>query len=172
MFISDYEQIILENCNVPPNIEILRLLDEYEQGRGGPNILQYFFHPRVINAGIMLLVTLSELSIYVIFFRFIYRHDNNERLRRLLDPSIIKQRNRTNAITFFGTFCSFLFEISIWILHVLVMFAGKKFILLGATISISRTISFTCMTVIEVVTSSSLRPIMYDHIGRLFEMFK
>ena len=30
LLISDYEQIILENCNVPPNIEVLRLLDEYE----------------------------------------------------------------------------------------------------------------------------------------------
>ena len=172
LLISEYEQIIIENGNVPANIEILRLLDEYEQGRGGPNILQYFVHPRIINAGIMLLVTLSELTIYVIVFRSIYRHDNNERLRRLLDPSIIKQRNRTNAITFFGTFCSFLFEISIWILHVLVLLAGKNFILLGATISISRTISFTFMTIIEVVTSSSLRPIMYDHIDRLFGMFR
>ena len=116
----------------------------------------------------MLLVTISELSIYIILFRFMYLHDNNERLRRLLEPNVIRQRNKTNAITFFGQFCSFLFEISVWILFMFAMLiGGKSSVGLLAAFSILKTISFTCMTVIEVMTSSSLRSKMHKHFLRL-----
>ena len=116
----------------------------------------------------MLLVTISELSIYIILFRFMYLHDNSERLRRLLEPTVIRQRNKTNAITFFGQFCSFLLEVSIWMVFIFAMLIGGKYsVSLLAAVSILRTISFTCMTIIEVITSSSLRSRMYENFASL-----
>ena len=162
LFLSDYEQLQIKHCHTPANFNIFKILDEYEQGRGKSSIYQYFIYPRIATGGIMLLVTISELSIYIILFRFMYLHDNNDRLRRLLAPNIIRQRNKTNAITFFGQFCSFLFEVSIWILFIFTMLiGGKNSVGLLAASSILKTISFTCMTIIEVMTSSSLRSKMY-----------
>ena len=162
LFASDYEHLLMEHCHMPPNLFLLRMLDEYEQGIGGPSIYKYFIYPRIAIGGIMLFMTMTELVIYIIFFRFIYLHDNNEKLRALLEPQVIRKRNKTNAITFFGQFCSFLFEVSIWILFTLAMMVGKESVLLLAVFSILRTISFTCMTIIEIVTSSSLRSIMCE----------
>ena len=163
-FLNDYEQLQMKHCHTPPNFNILKILDEYEQGKGESSIYQYYIYPRIASGGIMLLVTISELSIYIILFRFMYLHDNNERLRRLLEPHVIRQRNKTNAITFFGQFCSFLLEVSIWILFIFAMLIGGKYSVgLLAAVSILRTISFTCMTIIEVITSSSLRSRMYEN---------
>ena len=162
LFVSDYEHVLMEHCHMPANLYLLRMLDEYEQVKGGSSIYEYFIYPRIAIGGIMLFMTMSEIVIYIIFFRFIYLHDNNEKLRALLEPQVIRNRNKTNAITFFGQFCSFLFEVSIWILFTLAMMVGKGSVLLLAVFAILRTISFTCMTIIEIVTSSSLRSIMYE----------
>ena len=167
-FLNSYEYLQMKHCHTPPNFNILKILDEYEQGKGELSIYQYYIYPRIASGGIMLLVTISELSIYIILFRFMYLHDNNDRLRRLLEPNVIRQRNKTNAITFFGQFCSFLFEVSIWILFTFTMLiGGKHSVGLLAASSILKTISFTCMTVIEVMTSSSLRSKMHKHFLRL-----
>ena len=147
---------------MPVNLNLFRMLDEYEQGKGGSPIYEYFIYPRIAIGGIMLFMTISEIIIYIIFFRFIYLHDNTERLRALLEPNVIRKRNKTNAITFFGQFCSFLFEVSIWILFTFAMLVGNVSVVLLAVFSILRTISFTCMTIIEVMTSNSLRVFMYE----------
>ena len=165
LFVSDYEHLLMEHCHMPANLYLLRMLDEYEQGKGGSSIYDYFIYPRIAIGGIMLFITMSELIVYIIFFRFIYLHDNNEKLRALLEPQVIRKRNKRNAITFFGQFCSFLFEVSIWILFTLAMMVGKGSVLLLAVFSILRTISFTCMTIIEIMTSGSLRSILH---GKLF----
>ena len=162
LFISDYEHLQQEHCHLPVNLNLFRMLDEYEQGKGGSPIYGYFIYPRIAIGGIMLFMTISEITIYIIFFRFFYLHDNNEKLRALLEPHVIRKRNKTNAITFFGQFCSFLFEISIWILFTFAMLAGNVSVVLLAVFSILRTISFTCMTIIEVMTSNSLRVFMYE----------
>ena len=168
LFLNDYEQLQMKHCHTPANFNIFKILDEYEQGKGKSSIYQYFIYPRIASGGIMLLVTISELSIYIILFRFMYLHDNNERLRRLLEPHVIRQRNKTNAITFFGQFCSFLLEVIIWILFLFAMLIGGKYSVgLLAAVSILRTISFTCMTIIEVITSSSLRLRMYENFASL-----
>ena len=158
LLLNDYTQIQIRHCHTPANFNIFKILDEYEQSKGESSIYQYFIYPRIASGGIMLLVTISELSIYILLFRFMYLHDNNERLRRLLEPNVIRQRNKTNAVTFFGQFCSFLFEISIWILFIFAMLiGGNNSVGLLAVFSILKTIAFSCMTIIEVMTSSSLR---------------
>ena len=162
LFVSDYENLLQEHCHIPQNLNIFRILDEYEQGKGGSPIYEYFIYPRIAIGGILLLITISELVIYIIIFRFIYLQDNTEMLRALLEPQVIRKRNETNAITFFGQFCSFLFEVSVWIIFTFAMLVGKGSVLLLAVFSILRTIFFTCMTIIEVMTSSSLRSFLYE----------
>ena len=166
LFLNDYEHLLMEHCHMPANLYLLRILDEYEQGKGGLSIYEYFIYPRIAIGGILLLITISELVIYIIIFRFIYLQDNTEMLRALLEPQVIRKRNETNAITFFGQFCSFLFEVSVWMIFTFAMLVGKGSVLLLAVFSILRTIFFTCMTIIEVMTSSSLRSFLYEKLRR------
>ena len=171
-FMNDYEQLILEHCNLPANREILIILDQYEQSRGNSSPYKHFIYPRLVNGVTMLLLTIVEIVIYFMFFRFMYRHNKSETLKKALDPKVIQQRNKTNAITFFGQFCSFLFEISIWILFVLTLLIGKeKLWWLWTTVSILRLLSLTVMAGIEVATSNSLRHIMYRHLRKLAKVF-
>ena len=166
LFVSDYENLIQEHCHIPQNLNLLKILDEYEQGKGGSPIYGYYIYPRIAIGGIMLLMTISEIVIYIIIFRFMYRHDNTERLRALPEPQVIRKRNKNNAITFFGQFCSFLFEVSVWMIFTFAMLVGKGSVLLLAVYSILRTIFFTCMTIVEVMTSSSLRSFLYEKLQR------
>ena len=82
------------------------------------------------------------------------KHDNNERLRRLLEINVIKRRNRRNAITFFGQFCSFAFEFSFGIAILCAVKGHAPWI----AVFILKALSFTSMSIVEVLTSSSLRP--------------
>ena len=118
----------------------------------------------------MLLTTISEIVIYILLFRFMYLHDNTERLRALLEPQVIRKRNKNNAITFFGQFCSFLFEVSVWMIFTFAMLVGKGSVLLLALVSILRTIFFTCMTIVEVMTSSPLRSFLYEKLQRCWNL--
>ena len=139
-----------------PTLPILRLLDDYEQSRGNHSIFSQWRDYRIIICVVMVLLTIAEITIYVIFFHHMYVHDNQERLRRLLEPGVIKLRNRTNAITFFGQFCSFVFEFSIGILTI----CGVKglFIEAWGLVFVLKVTCFTCMSMVEVLTSSTLRP--------------
>ena len=105
----------------------------------------------------MLMMT-AEITIYVLFFHHVYRNDNGEGLRRLLEPSVIRRRNRTNAITFFAQFCSFVFEFSIGIVIISAVMGGAPF----SAVYILKVISFTSMSIIEVVASNSLRQRIFN----------
>ena len=171
-FMNDYEQLIAENCHIPANREILMLVDQYEQARGKSSPYKQFFYPRFVNGINMLLMTTIEIVIYFMFFRFLYRHNNKKTIRSSLDPQVIQKRNKRNAITFFGQFCSFLFEISVWILFVLTWVIGKeKLWWLWAIVSILRFLSFTIMAFIDVATSKSLRQVMFRHLRKFLKLF-
>ena len=156
--IDAYAEILNELC-VSPRSMILQILDEYEQSRGNTSIYSYWRNVRIIVALVIISMTITEITMYFIFFYQLYQHDNQERLRRLLGPKVIKLRNRTNAITFFGQFCSFTFEISVGIALIYAHMGRAPFIVTYFL----RVSCFTTMSVVEVLTSNSLRPRIFKH---------
>ena len=97
---------------------------------------------------------MSEISIYVSYFHYMYKHDNNEGLGRLLEPCTIKKRNRQNALTFFGQFCAFVFELGGGLLILMAAYSGYG----HGAVYILKDASFTAISIVEVLTSSILRP--------------
>ena len=146
-------------CMVVPDIESLQILDAYEKSRGNASIYSYWSDVRTILGFILMSVTIAEITIYFIFFHHIYRHDNNQRLARLLEPNVIKLRNRMNAITFFGQFCSFVFEFT---LGIIIICAIKGYAPFWIVFSL-KGIIFSSMAMVEVLTSHSLRPRIFRH---------
>ena len=97
------------------------------------------------------------MVIYIIFFRIIYKHDNNENLKRFLEPDVIRGRNQRNGITFFGQFCSFVLQMITVIFYMIqVAFKTSENQLFDIFLMI-RTTLFAGMAIIEVLTSKNLR---------------
>ena len=161
---NDYEHLIRDNCQLIPRKSIMILLDEYEQSLGKPSIYSYWTSMKLAISYSKVGMVILEIIIYAMFFIHMYKHDNNKLLRRLLTPNVTRNRNRTNAITFFGQFCSFVIEFSWIILYVITIPLDNKVGSLKEFIVIRfivRLMSFTCIPIIEVITSKPLRNRLY-----------
>ena len=154
---NDYEQLRRDTCHLVLRNQILLVLDEYEQTIGGLSILSYWQSMQLLDKYGRICTKIAELIIYIIFFHHIFKNDNSPGLRRLLAPNIIKHRNRTNAITFFGQFCSFVFELSwtvVYIISTFLAYRSRRLLVFRFAI---RMLASTCMPIIEVITSNTLR---------------
>ena len=153
---NDYERIFKETCLLSPSVPLLEELDEYEQSRGNDSIYLHWIQCRRILFIILVCVTLAELIIYIIFFQHMYQHDNSVNLRVLLESKAIRRRNQRNAITFFGQFCSFAFEIGLNIIMISAVEGNASW----GVVILFKMVAFTSMAIIEDLTSASLRRIL------------
>ena len=162
---NDYEHLNRNTCQLTNRRPIMMMLDEYEQSLGNPSIYSWWITTMLTISYSRIFMVVLEVIIYATFFHHMYKHDNNELLRRLLDPNVTRNRNRTNAITFFGQFCSFAIEF-IWIILYIITIPLEELHKKGGHPLISarfivRMISYTCIPIIEVVTSKTLRAKVY-----------
>ena len=158
---NDYEHLRRDTCQLMYRIPIMTVLDEYEQSKGNFSIYSFWLRTALVISFSRICMVVLEIIIYTIFFHHMYKHDNNELLRRLLGTNVTRKRNRTNAITFFGQFCSFSIEL-VWILLYIITLPqdNNK----GGLIVIRfivRMVSFTFIPIIEVLTSKTLKARMY-----------
>ena len=162
--INPYSQMQRENCMTPPQMRrVIGWLEEYKESQGQDSTAPLWNFMATVVFLILIVMTLAEITTYCVYFHYIYRHDNSERLKRLLEPAVIRNRNKRNAITFFGQFCSFVFDITINICIVIMTVAfGDNYMLeyywrLFAVIFVMKPASFTAMSMVEVLTSTNLR---------------
>ena len=159
---NDYEKVFGETFVVLQNDVTLRTLDEYEQGRGNDPILPYFRNVRIILGISATTMAMVEITIYAIFFHFLYKHNNTERLRSLLGHQNIRRRNKNNANQFLIQFCCFTFEFSISIIFILAYLTENNEAIVHC-FWIVKTITFPCTSAIEVLMSSNLRARVSKH---------
>ena len=152
-----------EPClNAPQLVHALEFLDDYAQTLELSSPLAAMKRTYQGTLMLNLLLTFVEMCLYISFFHYMYKHDNGERLARLLEPATIHQRNKQNAITFFGQFCSFVLELMGDILLIIAIAKsaptekdeGTDMYVLAF---ISQPAKFTAISIVEVVTSSVLR---------------
>ena len=152
-----------EQCFSTPQMHhALEYIDDYKQSAGQPSALivwkQKYFGVR----GFYMIATVIELCMYISFFHFMYIHDNCKNLARLVEPAVIRQRNKQNSITFFGQFCSFVME---FVGNILFIIAVMKSAPSGENDQedfyiyafINKPITFAAIAIIEVITSNVLR---------------
>ena len=144
-------------CMLLPKYNILQMLDDYSRSMGMSPVLPLMMRLRVSSVLGMMLLTISELGIYITIFYFLYKHDNSENLRRVLDYKNIKARNKKNAVTFFAQFCSFVTELLFMIFCINALRFGNSNNYVYYVLTILKKICLTTMAVIEVLASSTLR---------------
>ena len=135
----------------------MKILDDYRQSLGHPALLDNDILIQLANGIIVLVLEAAEIVIYVTFFHHMYKHDNKEGLKKLLEVDEIKRRNKANAMSFFSLFCSFLVETVFCILMIMcIKFLTSDNGLLQASLQL-RKYSLSVMAIVEVLTSSKLR---------------
>jgi hypothetical protein len=144
-------------CMLVPKLDILQILDGYKQSIGNTTMHEQLILVRTTIFAILLTLTCCEILIYITFFHHLYKHDNNERLRRLLGSNAIKHRNRKNALTFFSQFCSFVLEVSFVMTCIFTLWLASSENLGYFLCTQLKKITFSGTVIIEVLTSSNLR---------------
>ena len=95
------------------------------------------------------------------FFHYLYKNNNSLNLTKLLERKVINERNRTNAITFFGHFCSFAIELTQIAIYAAAQRRKEENIINGSVIYEitlnSYQIGFAAISIVEVLTSNILR---------------
>ena len=153
-------------CMYVADQNTLESLDGYWESLGNPSLLDFDILLRVTIAIVFLALELAEIVIYVIFFRHMYKHDNKENLRKLLGNEVIIQRNMKNAMSFLSLFCSFLVE-SLFIIMILICqrsLTSENGLLLASILLRKNTLC--AMAIVEVVTSSQLRGMVFKFTGK------
>jgi hypothetical protein len=153
-------------CMMAPKLNILQIVDAYEQSIGNTTMHNYLILVRTAIFAILLVLTSAEIIIYITFFHHMYKHDNNERLRRLLGSNAIKHRNRKNALTFFSQFCSFVLEGSLITTGIFTLWFGSSKNQGYLICNQLKKITFSGAVIIEVLTSSNLRRKVFLPFGR------
>ena len=155
---NDFKTLRQDTCMIFQNpMSIFKLLDEYEQSLGNSSPLSYYIRVGLTCVGSLILGTILEIMIYVIFFYHMYKHDNNDNLRLLLEPGAIRYRNRTNATSFFAQFCSFAFELTVLLLLLFSFKYGTRHNVMHTIFILFWKLKFSAMAMIEVLLSKKLR---------------
>jgi hypothetical protein len=101
------------------------------------------------------LINIIEFSCYIIIFYIIFKHDNIEAVL-ILKPSVIKQCNRTNAVTMTGQIICFFIEIWFLIIVGLMAIPYNEF-LMREWAGIIKAVDFFLIPLVMVLTSSPLK---------------
>ena len=158
LYFDDYNQVFMNNCiDGAPKRMLLEILDEHELSQGNKSIHSFCVSVRMYLGILDMFCVMCTMTIYIMFFRIAYKHDNNENLKKLLEPEVIRKRNQRNSITFFGLFCSFVLQMIVVTLFMIQVALGTPENQLFDIFLMLRTTLFTGMAVIEVVTSKNLR---------------
>ena len=152
-----------EPCfNTPQMHHALEYIDDYIQSARLPTALIGWKQSYLGVRAVYMLATATEICMYISFFHFMYIHDNCKRLARLLGPAVIRQRNKQNATSFFGQFCSFVMEFIGDILFIIAIIKSapsgdneqEDYYIYAF---INKPITFAAISFIEVMTSNVLR---------------
>ncbi len=106
----------------------------------------------IIVCAIFAMCNITEL---LVLFDYIYHHNKNIGAT-VLRPEVIGQRNRKNAITMVGQFCSWILELSYFFL--LIFFATRLYHDLRREIaSIIKLYEFSLIPIVQILTTLSMR---------------
>ena len=115
----------------------------------------------IIVLAIFSICNIIELVCYLVLFHYIYHH-NKSIGAIVLRPELIHQRNRKNAITMVGQFCSWILELSYFFL--LIFFATRLYHDQRREIaSIIKLSEFSFIPLVQIITTSSMTQFVFGH---------
>ena len=109
----DYGQLRIDTFMLTKHPPIGPMLDEYATRRGNYNDTGLdWLYVIIFSSFSMLVMVVTEITIYIIFFHHMYKHDNGNILRRVyLNPASQDVEIKQTCDQFFGQFCSFILRL-------------------------------------------------------------
>ena len=162
LHVHDYNHLFIVEGVQAPRRSLLKILDEYDQSRGNESIYLLYAMMRECFTLVLFLMAVATIIIYMVFFHFVYKHDNNENLKRLLEPEVIRNRNKQNTIIFLGQVVSFIFQMTTLIIGTMAIQMhtfDNQFTEIFLNL---RTTIFACSTILEVLISKALRSELFS----------
>ena len=101
------------------------------------------------------LLTMLELTSYIIFFHYVSKHNKNV-ASTILQPSVIKQRNQANAISMVGQIVAWVLEIWYTIFMGFLPIYFKLETVREAS-ALLKNIEYVLIPMVEVYTSAPIR---------------
>ena len=89
-------------------------------------------------------------------YKQIYKHNNNKNLKRLLEPEVIRNRNKQNTITFLGQVVSFIFQMTTLVVGTMAIQMHTFDNQFTEIFMNLRTTIFACSTILEVLIFKTL----------------
>ena len=105
---------------------------------------------------IQIFFLIGQLLCYVIIFLQVYAQDNGE-ITKLLDRKVTKQRNQRNIMTLFGQVIHFVGQIMFYLILIMILNFANSNTQLRAVVMTLKIVEFAIMSIIDVVTSGTLR---------------
>ena len=151
------------NFCIGQSVEFREVLHEYSVLRGTVIPQDYQIPELVVLVSLASVV--AELGCYIGFFGHIYRHNEDMMKKKRIRIEDGKRRHQKNAVTFFGQFWTFVVEC---LVYICLMYSMRKtsHIAYRLAVIFGFWIEFGVVSVVEVMTSQSLRP--YLPHNRLF----
>ena len=105
-------------------------------------------------------LNIIELYCYTIFFGHVYYHDNNVAIS-VVRHDVVRQRNRTNAISMAGLFATWLMELAYfcWLVYFLSQSSFEEY---REALTIVKMAEFVVVPTVQVITSPSLRRYVFN----------
>ena len=108
-----------------------------------------------------IVITLSlqagEFGIYLGLFYFIYKHDNGS-ITKVLNQSVVRDRNRKNLVSFLGQFYGFVVECIFLIIILVLSFLSRKVAHeIHAITIVVKFLDFGVLSAVEILSSASLK---------------
>ena len=105
-------------------------------------------------------MNIIELYCYTIFFGHVYYHDNNVAIS-VVRHDVVRQRNRTNAISMAGLFATWLMELAYfcWLVYFLSQSSFDEY---REALTIVKMAEFVVVPTVQVITSPSLRRYVFN----------
>ena len=106
---------------------------------------------------IAILTIMVEFSCYLVFFLHLYSHDQSMLDKKILSSVEVKRRCQRNAMTFLGQFYAFVVETVIYFSMMYTLIKTDSSIYARLAVSVGNWIEFGLVSVVEVMTSQSLK---------------
>jgi hypothetical protein len=109
-----------------------------------------------IVAIVVTMLTIAEVSSYVILYYYVWKQDNQV-ASRILDQKTIKMRNRINALSVTGLFVTWIMEVSYLVIILSLSFVFKDQDFVREVVTFLRMYEYFFIPLIQIYTSSPIQ---------------
>ena len=110
---------------------------------------------------IVISASVGEIVCYGLFFHHAFRHDNGN-IKKILDPQVIRRRNRKNLTSFLAQFYAFATECGFLVIFLIILASDSTNTSTKAMALVIKYMEFGGLSLVEIIASEEMRKMMSE----------